>query len=260
MNRIEVYYKLGDWWVSSNRSMYFTKAHTKNNIPRPPEFTNFAWIGPVKILCIIAWGLLMINLVTVLLASYWFKGTNRRFWPLYNALQILVFLILYEERVPPMCLWGIVRIKNYIELNIIPRQYLSFIFENYFIRVIYNSGGMSMLFSLPLYLVALVFTAFAYAASSKGSDCHSCWSKIKEHLVFTAILRLSLINFLPLLIASGFANNLGSWSFEYISWLLALVLFDLIWPLYLGWYVEVAELRTEDNVEKYGTLYSEYNY
>ena len=66
--------------------MYFTKAHLKNNVPRPPEFANFVWIGPVKILCIVAWILLLINIITVLLASYWFKGTNRRFWPLYNAL------------------------------------------------------------------------------------------------------------------------------------------------------------------------------
>jgi hypothetical protein len=259
-SRIEVYYKLGDWWLSSNRSMYFTKAHTQNNIPRPPEFVNFKWIGAVKILCMVAWVLLMINLVTVLAASYWFSGTNRRFWPLYNALQILVYLVLYEERIPPMCLWGIVRIKDYIELNIIPRKYLGWFFENYIIRVIYNSGGMMLCFSLPVYIMALLLTFYAFTVTDTGSVCNSCWTKIGDHLIWTGVFRLSLINFLPLLIASGFAHRLGTWSFEYITYLLTFIILDLLLPLVLGTFVEVSELHTPEILQKFGNLYSNYEY
>ena len=132
-------------------------------------------------------------------------------------------------------------------------------FDTYVVRVIYNAGGMVLCLSLPMYLVAALLTAYAYAVTNEGSVCHNCWSRIREHLMFTGIFRLSLMNFLPILIASGFAHKLGDWSFEYISYFLAIIIFDLIWPLLLN-YVEVSELHTPDTITKYGNVYSDYNY
>lgn len=96
---------------------------------------------------------LVLSITVVTITSCINSDVNRRFWPMYHALQIIVVLTLYEERVPPIVTWFVEWLRDIIQLNVIPRNWLISLLSTGFFRVIYNAGGMVLLLSVPLYLL-----------------------------------------------------------------------------------------------------------
>ena len=103
---------------------------------------------------------------------------NRQFWPMYHTLQIIAVLTLYEETLPPVVIWFVEWLRDIIQLNIIPRKYLTNMLSVSFIRVLYNAGGMVLLFSAPVYLLVWGLTSCCMASNRSYSGSGQFWTMV----------------------------------------------------------------------------------
>ena len=84
--------------------------------------------------------------------------------------------------------------------------------------------------------------------------------RLKPHLIFTALIRLVMITYLPLLIASGIGRQFNRWYVEAHSWLLVAVLFIFLSTLLFGCFGEKYEQATPEAQKRYGNVFTEVFY
>ena len=77
-----------------------------------------------------------------------------------------------------------------------------------------DSGGL-MAVAAPLGLVLIIVFIFVLAKCGKRcigkyKICRKAFLKVKELIFFTALVRVILTSFLPIVVSSGIGNNFGS--------------------------------------------------
>ena len=220
----------------------------------PPQFESVKWLRWAQVLLAFLFLCLVLSLCVVAITSYNSPLANRRFWPMYHALQLTVVLTLYEERLPPVVIWFVEWVRDLIQLNIIPRKYLTRMLAVSFFRVIYNAGGMLFLFSVPVYC-----GLWGLAACARGnSRCGRFWGAMYGRMTFDGFIRLCYVNYLPLCLASGVGRQLGEYDVEAYGILLLLVLPPLLATSALGVYGEPAELKSVSFERRFGEAFTEY--
>jgi hypothetical protein len=120
---------------------------------------------------------------------------------MYHALQVVVALTLYEERLPPLVIWFVEWLRDVIQLNVVPRRYLTTMLSTGFFRVIYNAGGMVLLFSVPIYLA--VWGVVSCAKSRSYARTGHFFDSLHRTMTFGGFIRLGYVNYLPLCLAAG---------------------------------------------------------
>jgi len=80
----------------------------------PPQFESNSWVRWVKVLLAFTLLCLVLSFCVVLVTSYTEGAVNRRFWPMYHALQVVVVVTLYEERLPPVVIWFVEWLRDII--------------------------------------------------------------------------------------------------------------------------------------------------
>ena len=198
----------------------------------------------------------MLSLCVVIVTSSSDAAANRRFWPMFHALQIVVVLTLYEERLPPLVIWFVEWVRDIIQLNVVPRKYLTYMLSVSFLRIIYNAGGMLFMFSVPVYLAVWGVASCAKARST--SLIGQFFVTVHRRMTYDGLIRLGYVNYLPLCLASGVGRQLGSHDVEANSLLLLLVLPPVLLTLATGVYAEPGELKAVSFQKKFGEAYNEY--
>jgi hypothetical protein len=79
-------------------------------------------------------------------------------------------------------------------------------------------------------------------------------------IIFQFLVRISMVVFLPLVLASGLGHPLGSWMLQYMSWMVVLLLPPLFLVLVFTTFVEKEEMDEPATRAKYGNIYMETKY
>jgi hypothetical protein len=172
----------------------------------------------------------------VIFTTYRDSVVNRRFWPMYHALQIIVVVTLYEQRLPPLVIWFTQWVRDIVQLNVIPRKYLTRMLSVKFFRVLFNAGGMLFLFSIPVFLAVWGITSCVKVTTNKATKFRKFCTELHSILTFDGLIRLYYINFLPLCVAAGIGRHFGSQNVEAYPNLLVIILLPLLLLLVKGIY------------------------
>lgn len=113
----------------------------------------------------------------------------------------MVALTLYEERLPPLVIWFVEWLRDIIQLNVIPRKYLTTMLSTGFFRVLYNAGGMMLLFSVPIYFI--VWGIVSCAKSRSYTRTGKFFNSVHQRMTYDGLIRLGYVNYLPLCLAAG---------------------------------------------------------
>jgi len=122
---------------------------------------------------------------------------------MYHALQIIVVLTLYEERLPPIVIWFVEWLRDIIQLNILPRTWLTPMLSISFFRILYNAGGMLLIFSPPVFTI-LYFISFCSKATCNPRKRTTLFcTMITRRMTYDWLIRLFYVSYLPLCLAAG---------------------------------------------------------
>jgi hypothetical protein len=125
-------------------------------------------------------------------------------WPLFNVIQLLSVLTIIDIRTPANTTLVLTEIKNAIELNSLPKDDIKeFIVNVPFMKALLKSGGIMVMVGMPTIFLGVLLLVCLLRCAKTNLKLYNLLEKVKKIVFWGLILRMMIVTYLSMVVASG---------------------------------------------------------